>query len=128
MFSLPLAMPPPEMLLIWPAGFVLIFLTTGIFVTATRKPQRKSERNRRAGLGITAILSGPLIGAGLAWLANQAGAVHPADVKFTFIVHIIIGAIAGYCVGIFFAFTAFFCQIDSGGKASPAKPADCSDE
>jgi hypothetical protein len=122
------AMPPPEMLLICVPGFVLILVITGIFVTPTRKSQRKSERNRRASLGITAIVAGPLVGAGLAWLASTWGSVHPADVKYTYVMLITFGAIAGYGLGIFFAITAFLCPRDSGGKALPAKSADYSDE
>jgi hypothetical protein len=128
MFFLPLAMPPPEMLLIWPAGFLFILVITAIFVTATRKSRKQSEQNRRAGLGITAILCGPLLGACLAWLANQGGYVHPADVKYTYVTLTIIGSIAGFVAGIFFAITALFCPRGSGEKAVLTKSADLLDD
>ena len=56
-----LAMPPPEILLLSSIGVVLVLLIAGLFVTATRTPGKRSEQNRRAGLGLVAIVSGPLV-------------------------------------------------------------------
>ena len=57
------AMPPPQMLLVWPVGIALVFLFVRLFVGATARKDRgkKTESDRRAGLGLTAILCGPLV-------------------------------------------------------------------
>jgi MFS family permease len=110
------------------ASILFVLAIVGIFVAATRQTGTYSERNRRAGLGFMAIVCGPLTGACLAWLASKWDDVHPADVKHTYVVLIVIGAVAGYCVGILFAVTALFCTRKSAGKPISAKPADLADD
>ena len=109
-------MPPPQMLLIWPVGFLFVLLIAGLFVTATRTRAKRSERDRRAGLGLIAILGGPLVGACLAWLTNTLGDVHPLDVRYTYVVFTVIGGIAGMLAGIVFGITGLLCQRDLSGK------------
>jgi apolipoprotein N-acyltransferase len=122
------AMPPPEVILFWPIGFLLVLLIAGLFVTATRTRGKRGEQDRRAGLGCMAIFCGPLVGAALAWLGNTLGNVHPADVKYTYTVLTFIGGIAGLFAGIAFGITGLLCRRDSSGKAVPAKPVDVTDE
>jgi len=122
------AMPPPEVLWVSAVGFMLVLLLVCLFVTATRARGKRSESDRRAGLGLLAIFCGPLIGAFLAWLANILGNVHPADVGYTYTVLTEIGGIAGLVAGVFFAITGLLCPRDSSGKAVSAKPVDVADE
>lgn len=75
------AMPPPEWLAILHVGFLFVFLIAMLAVTATRNRAKRSEQNRRVGLGVLAIFCGPFVGAFLAWLGNTLGGVHPADVR-----------------------------------------------
>jgi len=122
------AMPPPGVLLVSAVGIWLVLLIAELFVTATRTRGKRSEQRRRAGLGILAILCGPLIGAFLAWLANILGNVHPADVGYSYTVFTVIGGIAGLIAGVVFAISGLLCPGDSSGKAVPAKPVDVIDE
>ena len=115
------AMPPPEMLWVWPTGFLIVFAVAGLFVTATKTPWKRSEHERRAGLGVMAILCGPAIGASLAWLANILGNVLPADVKYTYVVLIIIGGIAGFLAGVFFGITALLCRPRLRQESDPGR-------
>ncbi len=80
------ASPAPEFVLVSSVGVLFVLLVTGLFVKATRTRRKKSEQNRRAGLGLMAIVCGPIVGASLAWVANVLGNVHPADVRYTFAV------------------------------------------
>ncbi len=128
MFHSVFAMPGRAVILSSYAGFLVVLVVATIFVTATKHRPNRSERNRRAALGITAIRCGPLIGASLACLMNTLGEVHPADVTYTFVMFTIIGSIAGFCAGIFFAITALFCGRNVASKAVPAKAAEFSDD
>ncbi len=105
----------PAMPLIWPFAFVLLILIAGIFVTVTRCRGKRSEQDRRAGLGLLAILSGPLVGASLAWLRNTLGDVLPADVGYTYILFTIFGGVAGFVTGVSFAITALVAPRNPGG-------------
>ena len=122
------AMPPPVVLLVWPIGLLLVLLIAGLFVSATRTRGKRSERNRRASLGLAAISCGPFVGAALAWLSNSVGVVHPADVGYTYTVFAIIGAIAGLLAGVVFAITGIFAPRTSSGNAIPAKAMDFMDD
>ena len=122
------AMPPPQMLLVWPVGFLIVLLVATLFVTATRSHGKRSERNRRAELGLMAILCGPLVGAFLAWLGNTVGDVHPADVGYNYFVFTVIGGIAGFLAGIAFSITGLLCPRNLSGKGVPAKSVDATDE
>src|SRR3954447_19284913 len=117
-----LAMSP--VLLYWPIALLITLLFVSLFVTATKTRGKRSEQDRRAGLGRMAILCGPLVGASLAWLGNALGAVHPADVQYTYVGFIIIGGIAGFLAGVAFAITGLFSPRDSGGKDLPVKSVD----
>jgi len=121
------AMPPDEALfvqILLAIGLLLALLIAGLFVTATRTRGKRSEQDRRAGLGLMAILCGPLVGASLAWLVNTLGDVHPADVGFTYAKCTVIGGIAGVLAGVAFGITGLLCPRDSSGKAVPTKPED----
>jgi uncharacterized protein YqgC (DUF456 family) len=117
---------------VWPVLFALLLLFVGLFVWATTRKDRgaKSEQDRRAGLGIAALLCGPLIGALLAGLAQALGGIHPMDVAYTYVVFIIVGSIAGFMVGIAFAVTSVFSPRDarSNTKGEPTKPPGSWDE
>jgi hypothetical protein len=122
------AMPPPYVLLFLPIGFLLVLLIAGLFLTATRARRKTTERNRRAGLGIMAIICGPVVGASLAWVDNTFGSVLPADVRYTYTVFTVIGGIAGLLGGIAFCITGLLVFRDSGKEAVAGKPIDITDE
>ena len=122
------AMPPPSVLLVWPIGFLLVLLIAGLFVNATKIRGKRSEQNRRAGLGLAAILCGPLVGASLALSVNTLGGVHPADVGYNYTVFTVIGAIAGLLTGVAFGITGLLSIGDSSGEAVPSKSVDITDE
>jgi hypothetical protein len=67
------AMPPPYVLLSLPICFLLVLLIAGPFLTAAKTRGTRCEQDRRAGLGLLAILCGPLVGASLALLTNTLG-------------------------------------------------------
>jgi hypothetical protein len=123
-----LAMPPPQMLLIWPTGFLFVLLIAWLLVTATRTRGKLSEQSRRAGLALLAILCGPLVGAALAWLVHTWGDVHPLDVGYTYVVFTVIGSIAGLLGGLVFGITGLLSLREVEGKAVPLKPLDVTDE
>jgi MFS family permease len=107
---------------LWVVFFTLPIVVACFFVRATTRKDRGKERDRRAGLGLVAILCGPLLGAILAGLATHLGDVHPLDVRYTYWVFISIGAIAGFLTGCAFAVAALFspraaCRKDSLAKA-----------
>jgi prolipoprotein diacylglyceryltransferase len=122
------AMPPPYVLLFLPIGFLFVLLIAGLFLTATRARRKRGEQNRRAGLGLMAIICGPVVGASLAWVAITFGSVHPADVRYTYVVLTVIGGIAGFLGGIAFCITGLLVFRDSGKEAVAAKPVDVTDE
>jgi hypothetical protein len=123
-----LAMPPPQMLLIWPIGFLFVLLIAWFLVTATRTRGNLGEQNRRAGLALLTILCGPLVGAALAWLFHTRGDVHPPDVGETYVVFTVIGGVAGLLGGVVFGITGLLSFRDAEGKAVPTKPVDVTDE
>ena len=59
------AMPPPEVFAVMRVGVVLAIIAIGVFVTLTANKKRgvQSERTRRTGLGLLAVICGPLLGA-----------------------------------------------------------------
>jgi hypothetical protein len=122
------AMPPPSVLLFLPIGFLLVLLIAALFLTATRTRWQRSEQNRRAGLGLMAIICGPLVGASLAGVSVALGNVHPADVAHSYAVFSVIGGIAGLLGGIAFCITGLLVSRDSGRKANAAKHVDFTDE
>ncbi len=110
-------------------GFVLLLLIVGLFVTVTKSRGMRSEQERRAGLGLMAILGGPVVGASLAWLGDTLGDVHPADVRFNYVLLSSLGGVAGVMAGVAFAITGLFSPHDSGGQDLPDKPvADVTDD
>jgi multidrug transporter EmrE-like cation transporter len=121
-------MPGPYLLWVLPIAFVLVLLIAGLFVTATRTRGKQGEQDRRALLGLVAILGGPLVGASLAFLGNALGNVHPADVGYTYAVFTVIGGIAGLLVGVAFGITGLLTLRGSDGKAVPPKAVDVTDE
>ena len=121
------AMPPP-MLAIWSVAIPVVLLFVALFVSATRTGGRRSEQNRRAMLGLMAILCGPLVGASLAWLGNTLEDVHPANVRYRYVTFTAIGGIAGVVGGVAFAITGLFTTHDSGGKGLSDKPNVVTDE
>ena len=112
------AMPPPQAFTAMRVGIVLVLLTIGIFVkvTASKKRGPHSERNRRAGLGLLAIICGPLAGAGLAALKHAFGDVHPRDITFTYYMFMLIGGLAGFIIGMVLAVTSVFSPNDRPGE------------
>ena len=66
---------------------------------------------RRSALGIAAVLSGPPVGASLAWLGISLGKMHPADMGF----YALMGAIVGLFTGITLVLAGLFCPRDSCG-------------
>jgi hypothetical protein len=126
MTGLVFAMPPPQMLLVWPAGLIVVFLIVAHFVHATNSKGRveKNEKDRRAWLGLVAILCGPFVGAFLASLGVALGDVHPADVEYTYVVLTVIGGIAGLVAGLAFAVTYLDSAWSAVGKVAPAKKSD----
>jgi MFS family permease len=125
------AMPPPsDVGLVLPLGFVLVLLIVDLFVDATARKSRgpKHEQNRRAGLGLMAILCGPLVGAFLAALADALGNVHLADVVYTYTLFIVFGSIAGFIAGVAFAVTCIFSPREAPAKPGPAKSSESWDD
>jgi hypothetical protein len=122
------AMPPPDVLLSWPIGYLFIILLAGLFVTATRTRGKRSEQNRRVGLALMAILCGPLVGATVAWLGITLGDVVPADVRDIYVVLIFIGCIAGSLAAVAFGLTGLLGPRDSGRKTVTVKRVDLMDE
>jgi hypothetical protein len=84
-------------------GVLLTLVIAIVFVDATASGRH--ETNRRAGLGLLALLGGPLIGASLAGLAHALGHVRPADVTDTYVKFAGVGGIAGFLTGLAFALT-----------------------
>jgi multidrug transporter EmrE-like cation transporter len=105
-----------------------VLLIAGLFVTATRTRGNQSEQDRRARLGLVAILDVPLVGASFAFLGNVLGDVHPADVGYTYAVFTVIGGFAGLLAGVAFGITGWLTLRDSDGKAVPSKSIDITDE
>jgi uncharacterized membrane protein YfcA len=122
------AMPPPQVLLIWPVGFLLVVLAAWLFVTASGGRRKGREQDRRAGLGLLSILCGPPAGAGLAWSANALGGVHPVDVGYTYVVFTIVGSVAGLIAGIIFCVTALRSPRNHDRKSPPTRWPDVVDE
>lgn len=122
------AMTPPWTFFICSAFILFILVIAGIFVAATSRSRTRNEQNRRAGLGIMAIVCGPLVGACLAWLTCEWGSVLTADVKHTYAAFIKIGSLAGFIAGTFFAVTATLSIGKVAGKPAMAKPADFVDD
>jgi hypothetical protein len=123
------AMPPAGPLFFsWSIGLILVLALVHVFVNATRTPKKRREQNRRAGLGLMAIVCGPLVGASLAWLVNALGDVHPRDVTYTYVVFTVIGGIAGVVAGVVFAITGILCTRDLGGKGISDKSVSVTDE
>ena len=85
-------------------GTLVVLAVATLFVRATASAGR--ERDRRAGLGLLAILGGPVAGAALAGLSQALGEVHPADIRYTYITFTSIGGIAGFIAGLIFALTS----------------------
>jgi hypothetical protein len=121
-------MPPPSVLLFLPIGFLVVLLVAALYLNVTRTRGQKSEQNRRAGLGLMAIICGPLVGASLAGASVALGNVHPADVAHSYAVFSVIGGMAGLLAGIAFYVTGLLVSRDSGGKANAARHADFSNE
>jgi hypothetical protein len=92
-------------------GSLVVLAFAILLVRATAS--RKGERDRRAGLGLLAILAGPLAGAALAGLTQVLGHVHPDDVRYTYITFTSIGGIAGFVAGLFFALTSVLSSNNS---------------
>jgi hypothetical protein len=122
------AMPPPQVLLIWPTGFLFVLLIAGFLVRTTRTRGKRGERARRAGLGLMAIFCGPLVGASLAWLVNTLGDVNPLDVTYNYVVFTVIGGIAGLLAGIVFGMTGLLCPRDPSGKGMQGKSSFVTDD
>ncbi len=122
MISLPFALNPPEVYDAMGIGVLLVILMIGLFVKLTAKSPHKlhNERNRRVGLGILALICGPLAGAGLAAVTVAFGGVHRLDVGQTYIVFTVFGSVAGMIAGVAFALTALISPHDrSERKALP---------
>ena len=124
------ALPPPQALTAMRVGIVLVLLTIGIFVkvTASKKRGPRSERNRRAGLGLLAIICGPLAGAGLAALNHAFGDVHPMDITFTYYMFMLLGGLAGFITGMAFAVASVLSPNDRPGDKRSAISTDPWDE
>jgi hypothetical protein len=101
------AMPPPQVVLVWPIGFLFVLVLAVLFAKATQTRGKRSEHNRRAGLGIMAIICGPVVGASLAWVTDALGGVHPADVGYSYAVFTAIGGIAGTLGAVAFGISGF---------------------
>jgi energy-converting hydrogenase Eha subunit A len=123
------AMEPPDAFATARIGALFLCVVIGIFVlTANRKGNPQSERNRRAGLGLLAIFCGPLFGAGLAALTIAVGDVPRLDVAHTYYVFTVIGAFAGFVTGVAFAVTCVFSPQVEGASKSPATSPEPWDE
>lgn len=109
---------PPGLMETWIIGGLVVLGAVGLFVRATRVSGR--ERERRAGLGCLALVSGPLLGAALAWLTCTFGDVSPLDVGYTYGVFTIIGGIAGFLGGVAFLLTAMFGPVGAGARRDGA--------
>jgi MFS family permease len=107
-------------------GVVVVAIVVGIFVMATAKKDHKAqnERNRRAGLGLLAIICGPIAGAGLACLTCTLGDVHPLDVRNMYVVLTIIGCIAGFIAAIIFAALSLLAPRNPRVKTTAPEPTD----
>jgi hypothetical protein len=97
------AMPPPSWGLSFATGLLVVFVASTVFVRASASG--KNERNRRAGLGLLAIIGGPLIGLSLAGLVHAVGGIHPLDIGYTYGTFAMIGGVAGLIAGLIFAVT-----------------------
>jgi hypothetical protein len=122
------AMPPPQMVFIWPIGLLLILMMVIFFVTATRTRRKRNEPHRRARLGLMGIVCGPPVGASLAWLVNRLDDVNPLDVRWNHGVFTVIGRIAGLLAGIAFCVGGLLCPQNLGGKGVPNKSMLVTDE
>ncbi len=122
------AMPPPGYYIYLAIGLLVVFFIAAIFVTKTRVGDALGERNRRAMLGLAAILSGPLVGTSLAWIANALGNVYPADVKITYIGYTALGGIAGLMAGVVVGATGFFVPKDPRMKSKSGESIETTDD
>ena len=114
-----LAVLPPQVLWIWPTGFLLVLVIAGFLVTATRTRAKRSERARE-GRASSSWPSSAVPGGGalLAWLGNTLCDVNPLDVAYTYVVFTVIGGIAGLLAGIIFGVTGLLCPRDESGKGA----------
>jgi hypothetical protein len=92
-------------------GLLLVLSFAICLVRATAS--RKGEGNRRARLGLLAILGGPLAGAALVGLTQAFGYIHPEDIRYSYIIFTLIGGIAGFIAGLFFALTSVLSSNES---------------
>jgi hypothetical protein len=128
MVGLLLALLPPEMLFIWPIGFLIVLLADRYLVIAMRTREKRGERARRVGLALVAVLCGPLVGVSLACSFHTLGNVHPLNVAYTYVVFTVTGGIAGLLAGSIFGIIGLLCPRDRSGKDKQGKPVGVTDE
>jgi hypothetical protein len=118
----PLAMGPGGgVLLLVVFLFALLFVTVFVGGTA-RRYKLRGERERRAGLGVLALLGGPLTGLALAFLSMSFSPVNPLDVGYTYGLFTGLGATVGVIVAFCCLLTDLLAPARAGGKVPPLNP------
>lgn len=108
MSSILFAVPPPEILLVFPLGVVAVVLIASLLVaySSRREVGRKQGRIQRGihagGFAFLCLLAGPLVGLAFGWILTRIDPPNPKDLAHLIVSMTVLGCIAGFLgAGIF---------------------------